>query len=204
MSELRDPAIAILEFESIATGIVAGDAMVKAAPVGSIYAGTVHPGRYLVLISGDTASVDEAVAAGLGASGSSLVDRVFLPDVHPDLADSIVGNARRALFTGEALGVVESVSVASIVDAADAGIKAADVNIAGVRLADGLGGKGYLLYDGVVAEVEAAVEAAVARLEAHEGLVEAKVIAQLHPEMAHNLVSDLRFLRRVMDHHRGV
>lgn len=204
MSEQRDPAIAILEFESITAGIVAGDAMVKASPVGTIYAGTVHPGRYLVLISGDTASVEEALTAGMEKSGRSVIDRVFLPDVHPDLANSMVGNSQQALFVGEALGIVESVSVASIVDAADAGVKAANVTIAGIRLADGLGGKGYLLYGGVVAEVEAAVEAAVARLEAHGGLVSSSVIAQLHDEMAENLVSDLRFLRRVMNHHRGV
>ena len=59
-----DPAVGLLEFASIAAGIVAGDAMVKASPVGSIYAGTVHPGKYLVLVSGDTASVETALDAG--------------------------------------------------------------------------------------------------------------------------------------------
>ena len=48
------PAIGLLEFESVAAGIVAGDAMAKASPVAALYAGTVHPGRYLVLVGGDT------------------------------------------------------------------------------------------------------------------------------------------------------
>ncbi|MFV9673583.1 MAG: BMC domain-containing protein, partial [Acidimicrobiia bacterium] len=36
---MSDPAIAIVEFNSIAVGIFAGDAMVKSSPVSSIYAG---------------------------------------------------------------------------------------------------------------------------------------------------------------------
>ena len=42
------PAIALIEFESIAIGMRAGDTMVKRAPVEVTYAGTVHPGKYLV------------------------------------------------------------------------------------------------------------------------------------------------------------
>ena len=55
--------MALLEFESIAIGIEAGDAMVKRAPVAHIYSGTVQPGHYLVMVAGDVASVEEAVDA---------------------------------------------------------------------------------------------------------------------------------------------
>ena len=41
---MNEPALALIEFDSIAAGIVAGDAMVKTAPVAHIVAGTVHPG----------------------------------------------------------------------------------------------------------------------------------------------------------------
>ena len=39
------PALALLEFSSIAAGIEAGDAMVKRAPLEATYAGTVPPVR---------------------------------------------------------------------------------------------------------------------------------------------------------------
>jgi microcompartment protein CcmL/EutN len=97
----------------------------------------------------------------------------------------------------EALGVVETTTVAAVIDAADAGVKAADVEVSSVRLADGLGGKGYVLFSGVVAEVEAAVEAAVERVAPHRTLVRSDVIAQLHDEMADNLGAELRFMKRV-------
>jgi len=197
----REPAIAIFEFDSISAGMVAGDAMVKAAPLGAIYSGTVHPGKYLVLVSGDTASVDEAVRVGSGSE--TLADMVFLPDVHPSVADAISGNARGATVGDEALGVVETTTVATAIDAADAGVKAAEVGLAAIRLADGLGGKGYVLFSGVVGEVEAALEAAVGRAMGHGTLVRSDLIAQLHEEMADNLRGDLHFLSRVSSSARG-
>lgn len=194
---MSDPAIALLEFDSISAGIVAGDAIVKASPIGSIYAGTVHPGNYLVLVSGDTASVEIALSTGIDAGGDRLADSVFLPDIHPDVTAAIVGGAKEASLSEEALGIVETATVAAVIDAADAGVKTAEVRVSSIRLADGLGGKGYVLFSGVVAEVEAAVEAAVARTEPHGTLIRSDLIAQLHEEMADNLGAELRFMRRV-------
>ena len=194
---LSDPAIALLEFDSISAGILSGDAMVKTSPIGVIYAGTVHPGKYLVLAGGDTASVEIALATGREMGGGHVSDWVFLPDIHPEVMSAITKGAGAASLDGEALGIVETTTVAAVLDAADAGVKAADVRVSSVRLADGLGGKGYVLFSGVVAEVEAAVEAAVVRTEPHGTMIRSDVIAQLHEEMAENLAGDLRFLRRV-------
>ncbi len=196
MSELRDPALPLIEFDSIAAGIVAGDAMVKASPLGSIYAGTVHPGKYLVLVSGDTASVEEGLDAGLDHGRGHVLDSVFLPDVHPDVTTAITSGELAAPVGDLALGIIETPAVAAVIDAADAGIKAARVTLDAVRLADGLGGKGYALFSGDVAEVEAAIETASERVESTPGVI-TRIIAQLHPEMAENLRRDLHFMHRV-------
>lgn len=185
----RDPALGLLEFSSIAVGISAGDAMVKASPVGSVRAGTTHPGKYLVMVTGDTASVEVALDAARADAQAEL----FLPAVDPLVPEAMAGGHRAAL-SGEALGVVETSTVADAVRAADAGVKAARVSLPALRLADGLGGKGYALFTGAIAEVEAAV--AAGRDGAGSGLVESSIIAQLHSEMADNLASDLRFLGR--------
>ena len=171
--------------------------MVKASPVGSMYAGTVHPGKYLVLVGGDTASVEEALTAGKSAGGSAVIESMFLPDVHPDVVGALRSSESSAGFTGESLGIIEMSSVAAVLDAADAGVKAARVDLIAIRLADGLGGKGYALFSGPLAEVDAAVDAAVSRVEATGSLLEQRVIAQLHAEMAENLLADLEFLNRV-------
>ena len=192
-----EPAIAVIELESIATGIFAGDAMVKASPLGAIYAGTVHPGRYVIVVSGDTASVEVALHVGLEAAATDLTDSVFLPDVHPDVVSAMVSDTELAKCEGDALGVVETATIAAVIDAADAGVKAAAVTLPAVRLADGLGGKGYALFSGEIAEVQAALDAAVVRGTRSDSELRHVLIPQLHGEMSDNLARDLRLNRRL-------
>ena len=192
-----EPALALLEFSSIATGIQAADAMVKRAPIDVIRAGTVQPGKYLVLVGGQVADVEESLAAGREVGGAAVVDLVYLPQVHPEVVDAIAGG--RVPQVTDALGVVETTTVAAAIHAADAGIKGAEVRLLEVRLADGLGGKGIVLFSGLVADVEAAVEIGVGVLERPDLLVRQVVIPQLHPEMWENVVDATRFGSRVVD-----
>ncbi len=191
-----EPALGLLEIESIAVGIAVGDAMAKRAPIEVIRAGTVHPGKYLVLIGGGVADVEEALAAGREAGGLKVRDAVFLPNVHPEVVAGARG-VRHAAGT-EALGIIETATVPAIIRAADAGLKGARVRLLELRLADDLGGKGYLLFDGPVSEVEAAVEMGLAAVGEARGL-SSRIIAQLHAEMAENLAADPRFAARVRE-----
>ncbi len=184
------PAIGLLEFGSVAAGIVAGDAMVKRGPVAEIVAGTVHPGHYLVMVSGEVGDVEEAILAGREASATALIDQVFLPDVHPDVVAAIRGE--RVAGAGEALGVLETLTVAATIEAADAGLKGATVYLMEINLADGLGGRAYALFTGTMPDVEAAVAIGSARV-APANLVGAVVIPQLHGEMGDNLLADRHF-----------
>ncbi len=185
-----EPALALLEFNSIAAGMFSGDAMAKRAELAVIFAGTVQPGRYLVLVGGAVGEVEEALTAGLAAMPEALTDHVYLPGVHPDVVRGLT--AGRLTFKGDALGIVETSNVPAVIQAADAGIKGADVQIVEVRLADGLGGKGLVLFDGKVSDVEAAVEIASSSIPL-KALVRQVVISQLHPEMAVNIQATTRF-----------
>ena len=185
------PAILLLEFDSIARGIRAGDAIAKRAPLATLHTGTVQPGKYLVLAGGEVGGVEEARTAGRMVGSDSLVGEIFLPEVHPDVVGAIVGERRHQ--PDEALGVIETSTVASILGAADAGVKGAQVALLEVLMGDGLGGKAYLLFAGTVSEVEAAVELGVASLEDPTHLIASEVIAQLDPGMWDNLVEHARF-----------
>lgn len=189
------PALLLLEFDSIAVGIEAGDAMAKRSLLGTLRAGTVQPGRYLVLACGEVADVEEARAAGLLVGEGSLVDEIFLPDVHPEVVTALVG-ARRT-ESRDALGIIETRTVAATIGAADAGVKGADVSLIEIRLADGLGGKAYVLFGGEVSNVEAAVELGVASLSRRHGLVARVVIPQIHGEMLDNLHAHPQFRSRI-------
>ena len=190
-------ALALVEFDSIATGMHAGDAMAKKAPIDRLVAGTVHPGKYLVLISGAVADVEESLQAGRAAGGSRLIDFVLLPQVHPSVVEAIAasaapGGAGERIARGPALGIVETSTVAAAIHAADAGVKGAEVSLLEVRLADGLHGKGLVLYSGEVRDVQAAVDIGVRAIDASL-LVNQIVIPQLHDEMGANVVTQTRF-----------
>lgn len=185
------PAIVLLEFDSIAVGIEAGDSMAKRAPLQSLHAGSVQPGKYIILAGGEVGDVEEARAAGRETGRRALVDEIFLPEVHPDVVQALTGGRRPAV--GEALGIVETRTVAATIGASDAGVKGAAVTLLEIRMADGLGGKGYSLFSGEISDVEAAVEIGVANLPHPELLVARVVIPRLHPEMLSNLVDHPEF-----------
>lgn len=189
------PALALIEFDSIAAGVEAGDAMAKKAPIAAIVSGTVHNGKYLVMVSGEVADVEESFAEGLAVGASAVLDSVFLPGVHPHVA-AAVGRQRRPALV-DALGIIETRTVAAAIAAADAGVKGAEVTLVEVRLADGLGGKGLVFFSGLVHDVEAAVRMGVECISAAPALVHAVVIPQLHPDMANNILGDTRWRARL-------
>jgi len=174
-------SIGLLEFNSIAKGIEASDAMVKAAPVTLVTSHTVCPGKFIVLVSGDVASVESAVAAGEGVASGFLVDRFLIPNVHSDVFPAITATTKIEIL--DALGVIETFSVASTILAADAAAKAATVRLIEVRLANGIGGKSFVTMTGTVADVRAAVDAGVEITRNSGLLVSSVVIPQPHPDL---------------------
>lgn len=199
MSDQRSPAIALWEFSSIVEGVNAADAIAKGAPVDLIYTGTTHPGKYLVLVAGDTASVEVATII-VDDLTVTLIDLVFLPDVHPTVADAIVRSDVTAPTKADAIGLIETRTIASGVDAADAAVKAANVSLSLLTMADGIDGKAYFIVEGVIGDVEAAVDAAESR--AADQLVASVVIAQLTDEVRADLAASSGFLDRVRAHRR--
>jgi microcompartment protein CcmL/EutN len=156
---MPQPAIALIEFTSIAVGTTAGDAMIKRAPIAAYRAGTIQPGRFLVLITGSVADVDESYHEGLRIGGETVIDSVFLPDAHESVHAAVLG--RRSPPDGESLGIIETATVAAVVHAADAAVKGAAVTIREIRLGDGLDGKGIVHFDGELPDVQAGVEIGV-------------------------------------------
>jgi len=188
---MSEPALALIEFNSIAVGIHAGDAMAKRAPITYIKTGTVQPGKYLVLIGGEVGDVEESLKAGLEAGAESVVDRVFLPRVHWSVL-AAVGGARQTPHV-QALGIIETRTVAGVIMAADAGVKGAKVLLMEIRLADGLGGKGLCFFAGEVEDVQAAIAIGTGALPEKSELVSSVVIPALHREMETNILKSTRF-----------
>jgi microcompartment protein CcmL/EutN len=150
-------AIGMLEYTSIAAGIKAADSMVKAADVAPLFFKTVCPGKFMAAVSGQVAAVTASIQAGREVMPEAIADWFIIPNIHQDVIKAVAGCV--PLLERKALGVIETFSVASAIVAADAAVKAADVQILDVRAALGLGGKGFVLLSGDVAAVQAAVYA---------------------------------------------
>lgn len=150
-----------LEFNSIVIGIEALDQMVKVAPIQVIDARTISSGKYLIIFSGDVASVEYAYNAGIETGKNFIVDRLFLPQVHKEVIPAI-GNI---INTGEwdTIGLIETLSIVSAIESADSAAKEGGIKIIEIRLADGYGGKSYVKMIGSLDAVQAAVKAGTAK-----------------------------------------
>jgi microcompartment protein CcmL/EutN len=188
------PAIAVLEFDSIAIGMRAADAMVKKAPINTFRIGTVQPGKYIVVVGGAVAEVDESRREGLRVGGERITDEIFLPDVHVQVFTAIEGQRREN--TGDALGILETSAIPTTIAAADKAIKTAEVTIVEIRLGDGLGGRGITLLTGLVHNVQAAIEAAVAVAQKPNVMMYQTVIPIQHGELRERIEHATRLYPR--------
>jgi len=184
-------AIALIELSSIARGILTADAMVKSAPISVLKTGTVHKGKYLILIGGSVASVEEAYTKGLTVGEGHTVDHLILPDIHPQLHDSVLGEKRTC--DGEAIGVIETTSIAANIQSADAGLKAAEVDLVELKIADSIGGKAFTIFTGKLEEVEAAVYTAKEKTTDPKFWLQEIIIPNLHQDIAKQIDLNTRF-----------
>ena len=179
-------SIGLIELTSIAAGFQVADAMLKAAEVEIILSRTICSGKYIVLIGGDVAAVTSSVEAGCVAGRGSVIDTFIIPNVHKAVFPAISGTSKVDLL--EALGIVESFSVASLIEAADAAVKAARIQLIEIRLAMALGGKAFLTLTGEVAAVQSAVDAGAAVVSEKGLLVNKVVIPQPRKELLSEVV----------------
>lgn len=176
-------AIGMIESQSIATGILMADAMLKASNVEVLHASTVCPGKHTTLIGGDVAAVENSVAVARRLGGSHIVDAFVIPNVHDQVFPAIKGAASAPPAGQQSLGVIESFSIASLIVAADTAAKTADVVLHEIRLGWAIGGKAFVTLLGDVAAVQAAVEAGARGLEDQGLLVSKTVIPAPHRDL---------------------
>ena len=167
-------AIGMVEFSSIARGIYAADQMVKISEVEIVTAQTICPGKYIALVEGDVAAVQDSVHIGEKFAGEYFVDSLAIPNVHHGIFPAITGATMPEHVT--ALGIFETFSVATMITAADQILKAAELEAIEIRLGTGLGGKSFFTFTGDVAAVETGVEAGRGVAETKGLMVDAEVI----------------------------
>jgi microcompartment protein CcmL/EutN len=171
-------AMGMIELTSIAIGHLVEDAMLKAASVKLLMARSICSGKYIVIVGGDVAPVQASVRAGLDAAPDGVIDHILVPNIHPDvfraLSDMVqIGTERPEEIPS--LGIIETFSASSALEAADAAAKAANITLFRIHLAMALGGKGLVMMSGSVSDCRAGV-AAGAEVVKEKGLLVSSVV----------------------------
>ena len=183
---MSEKSVGLIELSSIAAGFAVADTMLKAGNVRLYLSRSICSGKYMILVAGDASAVESAVAAGATAAIGCLIDHLVIPSIHPDVLLAL-GRSTVAVPTG-ALGVLESFNVATLIRAADAVAKSANVQLLDVRLAMALGGKAFVTLTGDVASVQTAVAAGRAVIAQSGMLVNAVVIPRPHPDVYREII----------------
>jgi microcompartment protein CcmL/EutN len=183
---MANDSLGLIELTSIASGFLACDAMLKAAAVSLVLSRSICSGKYMVMVRGDVSAVEASVSAGVAGARFSVIDSFVIPNLHESVFPAISGASKVEAL--EALGIVESFSVASLIEGADAGVKTANVQLIEIRLAMALGGKAFATLTGDVAAVEAAVSAAAEVVGRKGMLVNKVVIPRPRPELLNEMI----------------
>ena len=174
---MANNSIGLIELTSIAAGYQAADAMLKASNVDMLLSRSICSGKYMVMVRGDVAAVEASVAAGMSGCRFAVIDSFVIPNLHEAVFPAIAGSSKVEALN--ALGIVESFSLAALIEGADAAVKAANVQLIEIRLAMALGGKAFVTMTGDVAAVQASVDAA-AQVVGQKGMLVNKVVIP-HP-----------------------
>ena len=179
-------SIGLIELTSVASGFQVCDTMLKAANVELVLARSICSGKYMVMVRGEVGAVEAAVSAGVGGARFSVIDSFVIPNLHESVFPALSGTTK--VETLAALGILESFSVAALIEGADAAVKAANVELIEIRLAMALGGKAFMTLTGDVAAVEAAIDAG-AQIVGQKGmLVNKVVIPSPRPELLNEMI----------------
>ena len=174
-------SIGLVEVKNISKGIRITDEMLKSADVNLIESGAVCPGKYVTVVGGNLAAIQAAVDRAVEIAEDALIDKFVIGNLGDKVYQAVCGTA--CAKPRGALGIIETFTAASAINAADAAVKAAVVDLIEVRIARGMGGKCFAAMTGEVADVTAAVQAG-AKLAAKDGvLINTEVIANPHPDL---------------------
>ncbi len=151
-------ALGLIETSSIPKGMKILDSILKKTQVNLITSKPICPGKYLIIIRGTVESINIAlnIATTIGekailysCSIDKLNDKVFYALKERKKPENI-----------EALGIIETkTSIASIV-LADVLCDSSDIELVRLRLANGIGGKGLIIFAGDVSSVKNAIQSA--------------------------------------------
>lgn len=178
--------IGLLEFKSIAKGMETTDEILKSANVKLILATALCPGKYITIITGELSAVKTAIAVGERVGDFFLIDAYVMSNAHESVLSALTATSE--IGSVSALGVVETMSAVTSVMVGDTAAKASKVDLIEIRIARGLGGKGFVLFSGEISSVKAAVQACLNEYQMTGEILYATTISSPSKELIDSLL----------------
>lgn len=181
MKNISKVTVGIIEYRSIAKGLAAADKILKASNVDLIFGSVLCPGKYIAIVAGDISSVLEAERTVTSIDGEFLISTTVIPDIDQQVFSAITATTN--LKKLDTVGVLETSDAVSAVAAADKIAKSAHVELLEIRLARGLGGKGFVFFNGELSAVEEAMRVGVNTIAESGTLIAWSIIPNACPEI---------------------
>ncbi len=179
-------AVGFVEIKSIPVGIQTADEMVKGGNVELLLASAICPGKYIIIIGGQVGPVKAAMSKAELVSGIYLIGTHVIDNIREEVLPAISGYGQPTEI--QAVGAIETISALTAVVAADVAVKASNVSIVDLRIARGLGGKGYLVITGEISSVRSAVNACLAKMSISGEVTSTSIIPRPHKSIVENLL----------------
>jgi microcompartment protein CcmL/EutN len=164
-------AIGLIELSCIHKGFEVLDRVLKAAFVDNLLARTICSGKYLILVRGELADVEAAIAAAKETADYGLVNALTISNVDERIFPAISAAAPFSGAIPDAILIIETFSVAACIKAADFALKEATVDLIRLNVAMALGGKGFMVFGGNVDALRSALGPALDFLKEEGSLV---------------------------------
>jgi len=179
-------SIGLVEFKSVAKGIEATDEMLKSANVELILATPICPGKYISLIAGNVGAVKNAVKVGKTVGDIFTIDDFVISNVSEEIFPALTATTDPDKITS--LGIIETISAVTSIVAGDIAVKAAKVELLEIRIARGLGGKGFVIITGEISAVKSAIKACEQGLKDTGEIISTVAIASPNKEIVTKLM----------------
>lgn len=179
-------SLGLLELRSIAVGIKSADEMLKSADVKLVMATPICPGKYVILITGNVGAVKSAMETGIREADIFLVESHIINNVDEKVVPALSGTS--IIEDIKSIGVIETISALTSVKAGDIAVKASNVEIIEIRIARGLGGKGFIIICGELSAVKSAIKSCVSELKEGGQIISTSVIASPEKDLLSNII----------------
>ncbi|MBC7334383.1 MAG: BMC domain-containing protein [Actinobacteria bacterium] len=185
----KEGNIAVIEFKSISRGIIVTDSMVKASEVRIVLSTSLCPGKYLTVLEGDVAALENTVKVADRIGGVHVFSSEIITGINLKVIEAIGG--RLCPFVIDSIGIVESPHISHLVKAADISIDSAKVEFLDFRLARGCGVNSFYIVTGTFSSVSEAMKESVSYLGEKGSLIGYKILPGPDKEVIRWLRSSL-------------